>query len=69
MGLLSKGRPLSWEETKKHATMVQKLATLQFLRIYHQEKDRDGDEFKWGDEVMQVLIMVLLHALSIYIRL
>ena len=51
MGLLSEGRPLSWEETKKCAPMVQKLAALQFLRIYHREKDRNGDKFKWGDEV------------------
>ena len=51
MGLLSEGRPLSWKETKKCAPMVQKLAALQFLRIYHREKDRNGDKFKWGDEV------------------
>lgn len=53
MGLLSEGKPLTWEETKKHAELVKKTGVLQFLATYHRLKDRPRDELKWGDEVGQ----------------
>ena len=51
MGLLSKGTPLSWEETKKNAWIVHKVGIEQFIALYHKMKDRKGDTLKWGDEV------------------
>ena len=52
MGLLSKGTPLSWPETKKNAWIVHRDGIKQFLAIYHKEKDRKGDTLTWGDEVL-----------------
>ena len=54
MGLLSKGCPLSWSETKQYRDEVWKRGVLQFLHIYNREKDRDNDGLKWGDEVMLI---------------
>ena len=51
MGLLSKGTPLSWADTKKNAALVHKVGIQQFLAVYHNYKDRKGDTLKWGDEV------------------
>lgn len=51
MGLLSEGKPLSWVDTKKNATLVHKVGIQQFLALYHGLKDRKGDVLKWGDEV------------------
>lgn len=51
MGLLSRGSPMSWEETKRYADHVRRHGILQFLHIYHAVKDRHKDVLKWGDEV------------------
>jgi hypothetical protein len=51
MGLLSQGRPLNWDETKKYAKFVQERGIAQFINIYHRSKDRADAPFKWGDEV------------------
>ena len=51
MGLLSKGCPLSWSETKQHIDEARRHGVMQFLHIYNREKDRDNDDLKWGDEV------------------
>lgn len=51
MGLLSAGRPLTWAETKENAELVRQLGIDQFIRIYHDIKDRKNDCLKWGDEV------------------
>ena len=51
MGLLSKGCPLSWSETKQHVDEARRHGVMQFLHIYNREKDRDNDDLKWGDEV------------------
>ena len=51
MGLLSKGCPLSWSETKQHINEARRHGVMQFLHIYNREKDRDNDDLKWGDEV------------------
>ncbi|XP_029451573.1 glutamate--cysteine ligase catalytic subunit [Rhinatrema bivittatum] len=56
MGLLTKGSPLSWEETKKYADHVRKHGILQFLNIYHKVKERQKDVLKWGDEVEYMLL-------------
>jgi glutamate--cysteine ligase catalytic subunit len=51
MGLLYVGEPLGWEKAKKHADRVRDLGITQFLRIWNNLKDRQGDELLWGDEV------------------
>ena len=56
MGLLSKGQPLSWKDTKKHARIVQELGVQQFISLYKRLKDRKGDTLKWGDEVTQLVL-------------
>ncbi|XP_019860350.1 PREDICTED: glutamate--cysteine ligase-like, partial [Amphimedon queenslandica] len=56
MGLLSEGKPLSWEETKKNAWKVHKVGIQQFISLFHKLKDRKGDTLKWGDEVEYNLI-------------
>ena len=51
MGLLSEGKPLSWDETKKLADHVRKHGITQFLNLYDKLRDRKNDGLKWGDEV------------------
>jgi len=51
MGLLSKGKSLSWEDTKKHADHVRKVGIQQLIAHYHRLKDRTNDQLKFGDEV------------------
>lgn len=56
MGLLSEGRPLSWEETKALADHVRKHGIEQFISLYARLRDRQGDMLKWGDEVEYILV-------------
>ncbi|XP_013104793.2 glutamate--cysteine ligase [Stomoxys calcitrans] len=56
MGLLSEGSPLSWNETKALAQHVREHGIQQFINLYHQLKDRQGDVLKWGDEVEYVIV-------------
>jgi len=51
MGLLSSGKPLEWDETKKYLKFVQERGVSQFINIYNLSKDRADGPFKWGDEV------------------
>ncbi len=53
MGLLSEGKPLSWADTKKNASLVKKIGIQQFLALYHKVKNRK-DDLKWGDEVSTI---------------
>ncbi|CAG0920851.1 unnamed protein product [Notodromas monacha] len=56
MGLLSEGKPLSWEETKKYAQHVREHGILQFINQYHRLKNRAGDILLWGDEVKYCIL-------------
>lgn len=56
MGLLSEGSPLSWEETHALADHVRQHGIQQFINLYHQLKDRQGDVLKWGDEVEYIIV-------------
>jgi glutamate--cysteine ligase catalytic subunit len=56
MGLLSEGRPLSWEETKALADHVRKHGVQQFIHLFRKLETRKGDVLKWGDEVEYVLV-------------
>lgn len=51
MGLLTQGRPLTWEETKHYTQFIREHGIEQFLQIYNKIKDRRNDCLKWGDEV------------------
>jgi hypothetical protein len=51
MGLLTHGRPLPWEETKRYADFIRQHGVEQFIHIYRKLKDRRNDCLKWGDEV------------------
>lgn len=56
MGLLSEGRPLTWDETKALADHVRKHGVEQFINLYARLRDRQGDMLKWGDEVEYILV-------------
>jgi glutamate--cysteine ligase catalytic subunit len=51
MGLLTQGRPLTWEETKKYTEFIREHGIEQFIQIHNKVKDRRNDCLKWGDEV------------------
>lgn len=51
MGVLIDGSLLTWEETKKVSNHVRQHGIEQFINLYRRYKHRDGDIFKWGDEV------------------
>jgi glutamate--cysteine ligase catalytic subunit len=59
MGLLTQGRPLSWEETKKYVQFIREHGIEQFIHIYNKVKDRRNDCLKWGDEVRKIKIKIL----------
>lgn len=54
MGLLSLGKPLSWEETQQHGEHVRRHGIKQFINLYHKLKDRQDECLKWGDEVKRI---------------
>jgi glutamate--cysteine ligase catalytic subunit len=56
MGLLSKGTPLEWTETKQHTNLVHTQGIQEFLKIYQSFKTNRADAFKWGDEIEFTLI-------------
>ncbi|CAG8686079.1 45543_t:CDS:10, partial [Gigaspora margarita] len=56
MGLLSEGKPLSWEQTKKYADHIRNHGINQFLSIYNKTKNREKDCLLWGDEIEYMLI-------------
>lgn len=58
MGLLTEGSPLSWEETKKYADHVRLHGIIQFINLYKQLRDRQGDVLKWGDEVEYIIVKI-----------
>mmetsp|Transcript_10903 Transcript_10903/g.33424 ORF Transcript_10903/g.33424 Transcript_10903/m.33424 type:complete len:721 (-) Transcript_10903:921-3083(-) len=56
MGLLSHGKPLSWEESAPHREKVKNDGVTQFLNAYEKTKDRYREHLKWGDEVEYQLV-------------
>ncbi|CAN0295373.1 unnamed protein product [Ectocarpus sp. 4 AP-2014] len=51
MGLLTVGKPHSWEHAGEHRKYVAKHGVIQFLNTYNSVKDITNDELLWGDEV------------------
>ncbi|KAJ3857506.1 glutamate-cysteine ligase catalytic subunit [Lentinula lateritia] len=58
MGLLSAGTPLSWDDTKKVADHIRGHGITQFLHIWDQFKDKNGDELLWGDEIEYMVVVL-----------
>ena len=65
MGLLTQGRPLSWEETAKYTQFIREHGIEQFLQLYRNVKDRRNDCLKWGDEVRHASVNARLHRFSL----
>jgi hypothetical protein len=51
MGLLAIGKALTWEEAQAQADHVRWHGIQQFLHVWDQLKNRNGDGLLWGDEV------------------
>ena len=62
MGLLSKGTPLSWEQSRAYHDYVKRHGILQFLNIYHAMAGRENDIFLWGDEVEHMIVRIDPHS-------
>ncbi len=58
MGLLTEGTPLSWDEIVAVCEVFRSYALSQLVRIFKKSKDRQGDCFMWGDEVIKVLFFL-----------
>lgn len=58
MGLLTKGTPLSWEDSKQYHAHVKKHGIIQFLNLYKKNKDRARETFLWGDETEALLMKI-----------
>ncbi|XP_054157721.1 glutamate--cysteine ligase catalytic subunit-like [Oppia nitens] len=56
MGLLSLGKPLSWDETKQHAEHVRQHGINQFINLFKNLKDRNDKTLKWGDEIEYMIV-------------
>lgn len=56
MGLLSSGKPLKWADTESLADYVRGEGVEQFLVQYGRNKDRQGDNLVWGDEIEYVMV-------------
>jgi hypothetical protein len=50
-GLLSKGTPLSWNDSLKWLAHVRAHGIIQFINTFNHHRHREADTFRWGDEV------------------
>ena len=51
MGFLELGIPFSWIDSLEWVAYVRTHGIQQFLHVYDNVKEREGDRLKWGDEV------------------
>lgn len=56
MGLLTKGIPLSWLESKAFHDYIREHGIDQLINIFRQFKDRQNDPFLWGEEVEAMIV-------------
>lgn len=56
MGLLSLGKPMSWDETKKYAEHVRYHGIQQFINLHNKLKNRNDECLKWGDEIEYMIV-------------
>ena len=54
MGVLSRGRPLTWSEILPIRTLVKQHALNDLISIIVKHRCRTNDRFLWGDEVLLV---------------
>lgn len=54
MGLLTVGKPHSWDNASKYRAYVRQHGVVQFLNTYNRVKDITNDELLWGDEVCEL---------------
>lgn len=56
MGLLTKGTPLTWEQTIPYLDYIKEHGIAQFIALYHRLKSREGDQLRWGDEIEYTIV-------------
>ena len=56
MGLLTAGKPLSWEDSLKFVDYIKDHGIEQFINIYNQYKNNTNDPPFWGDEIEYILV-------------
>ena len=56
MGLLSTGTPLKWDEAAKYADFIRRNGIEQLINNYHNQKNKNNDSLKWGDEIESILV-------------
>jgi hypothetical protein len=69
MGLLTEGTPLNWDEIVAVREVFRSYALSQLVRIFQKSKDRQGDCFMWGDEVMKSLLFSSFFFYFFYFKL
>ena len=55
MGILVRGKPLTWEETKALSSYIKEHGIKQFINLMKTMKQRKYEELKWGDEIEYLL--------------
>ena len=55
MGILVRGEPLSWDETKELSDYIKDHGVAQFIHLMKTMKQRKYEELKWGDEIEYLL--------------
>ena len=55
MGILVRGEPLSWEETKALSDYIKEHGVNQFINLMRTMKQRKYEGLKWGDEIEYLL--------------
>ncbi|CAD6212380.1 GSCOCG00011012001-RA-CDS [Cotesia congregata] len=56
MGQLTEGKVLTWEEIKKIKDYVREHGIIQFINLYKRCKDKQDNDFKWGDEIEYTIV-------------
>lgn len=51
LGLLTVGKPKTWEDSKKDLGYIRTAGVRQFISTYNRVKDLQGNELLWGDEI------------------
>ena len=56
MGLLTKGKPLSWTQAETYAEYVRENGIEQFLNIYNNFENKKNYALKWGEEIEYYIV-------------
>lgn len=55
MGILVRGDPLNWEDTKALSAYIKEHGVNQFINLMRTMKQRKYEGLKWGDEIEYLL--------------